>query len=331
VAVVGALCLLVAPGAGAATASTTSVVCAPSPVRPGAPTTCKAIVTGPVHPTGSVSFAGNSSGAFTPGTCTLSPLGGNQAGCTVTYVPGTAATGPQQVYANYSGDEGVAPSHGSTTVDVETGAAPPPGTAISCAPSSLGVFQPTVCTATVTGATPHPTGTVSFESGDARDTFTPPTCTLVQLGGDQARCSVTYRVASRSSATRRVTGAYSGDATHAPTTGSTFVEHHVLSDTKVTCSPTSVAVGSPTTCTATVLGLDGSGTPTGQVVFNRNSSGSFSAGACPLVAGPGASASCSVTYTPAAVETGAHAIYANYPGDFQHTPSNWSTSIAVTP
>lgn len=327
----GVLCLVAGPSAGAATAtSTTTVVCAPSPVRPGAPTTCAATVTGPVHPTGTVSFAGNSSGTFTPVTCTLSQLGGNQARCTVAYVP-AAATGPQRIYANFSGDTGIAPSHGSSTVDVELGSTPAPGIVVACSPASIGVSETTVCTATVTGGTPHPTGTVSFESGDPRDTFSPMVCTLMQSGGTQARCSVTYGSVPFESGTRKIIGSYSGDATNAPARGSTVVEHNVTSAASVACAPTSVAVGSPTTCTATVAGVDGSGTPTGQVAFGQNSSGSLSAAGCTLVAGPGATASCSVTYTPGAVGTGSHVIYVNYLGDVQHLPDYGSTGIAVTP
>ncbi|MEA2302357.1 MAG: hypothetical protein QOE44_2892, partial [Solirubrobacteraceae bacterium] len=173
---------------------------------------------------------------------------------------------------------------------------------VSCSPASIGVSETTVCTATVTGGTPHPTGTVSFQSGDPRDTFAPMVCTLTQLGGTQARCSVTYGSVPFESGTRKITGSYSGDATNSPARGSTLVEHDVTSAASVACTPTSVAVGSPTTCTATVAGVDGSGTPTGQVVFSQNSSGSLSATACTLVAHPGATAACSVTYTPAAFQ-----------------------------
>ena len=98
--------------------------------------------------------------------------------------------------------------------------------------------------------------------------------------------------------------------------------------TTVGCSPDRVAVGRPTTCTATVTDTS-AGTvsaPTGTAQWSQsNSPGSFSDSACTLSqTGPGV-AGCSVTYTPSAIETVAPTIFALYPGDSKHAGNNFST------
>jgi hypothetical protein len=65
------------------------------------------------------------------------------------------------------------------------------------------------------------------------------------------------------------------------------------------------------------------------VALARNSSGAFSATTCTLVSAGASSASCSVTYTPGAVGSGAHKIYASYAGDAGHDASTASTTINV--
>jgi hypothetical protein len=79
-----------------------------------------------------------------------------------------------------------------------------------------------------------------------------------------------------------------------------------------------------------VIGPATSAPPTGPVTFGRNSSGAFNSTACMLVAGAGGSASCSVTYTPGAVGSGAHKVYARYVGDPDHAASAGSSTIAVS-
>src|SRR5439155_494902 len=98
--------------------------------------------------------------------------------------------------------------------------------------------------------------------------------------------------------------------------------------TSVSCTPTSVPVDAPTSCTATVSDIDvgTTSTPSGTVTFGSSSSGSFSSTICTL----GASGTCSVTYTPAVVGTGAHLISADYSGDLKHAPSSGSTTVSVT-
>ena len=89
--------------------------------------------------------------------------------------------------------------------------------------------------------------------------------------------------------------------------------------TNVTCTPATVPVAGPTTCTATVTDT-GTGTPTtpqGTVTFSLENdpdgdAGTFVPLTCTLTGGSGASNSCSVSYAPTARGDGTHAIGASY-------------------
>jgi hypothetical protein len=93
--------------------------------------------------------------------------------------------------------------------------------------------------------------------------------------------------------------------------------------TSVSCSPSTVSVGSTTLCTATVASSLG-GIPDGEVVsFSSSSStGSFSNSQCYLSSG-----SCSVLYSDATA--GNPAINASYAGDANDAMSNGTTTIIV--
>ena len=95
-----------------------TVSCGPPSVRVGQSVTCNATYTGYSHPTGTVTFASNSSGTFNPVTCTLVLIGGNQARCSTTYTPRAVGTGTHKIYANYSGDALNPAAHTSTTLTV---------------------------------------------------------------------------------------------------------------------------------------------------------------------------------------------------------------------
>jgi Fibronectin type III domain len=100
----------------------------------------------------------------------------------------------------------------------------------------------------------------------------------------------------------------------------------------VSCSPTEVVVGQPTTCTATVTDTgNGQSTPTGTVRFGANptGSGSFSANSCMLHAGTGATARCAVSYTPSRRGTGSLTIAAGYAGDSTHQSSSDHAELTI--
>ena len=99
----------------------------------------------------------------------------------------------------------------------------------------------------------------------------------------------------------------------------------------VACDPSSVEVGTSTTCTATVTGES---SVAGQMVsWGNPGTGTFDSysSECTLVASPDASSdACSVTYTPLQVGAGSHSITANYLGDATHLSSTNSFSLTVT-
>jgi hypothetical protein len=109
-----------------------------------------------------------------------------------------------------------------------------------------------------------------------------------------------------------------------------------MTTTNVSCSPSTVAVGQPTTCAATVTDTGGGGqtTPTGTVSFGSSGPGAFSDSAsCRLSETSPGVASCSVTYTPGAsgTPTRSDTITATYSGDPTHKTSNGTTTVTVQP
>jgi Bacterial Ig-like domain (group 3) len=101
-------------------------------------------------------------------------------------------------------------------------------TSVSCSPATVAVGQPSTCTATVTdtdaGTSSTPTGTVSFTSSDP-GSFSGSPCTLTPTGTGTASCQVTYTPGATGTATRSetITATYSGDSTHATSSGTTTV------------------------------------------------------------------------------------------------------------
>jgi hypothetical protein len=115
-------------------------------------------------------------------------------------------------------------------------------------------------------------------------------------------------------------------------TGTISAPQHTTT-TGVTCTPSSVAVNLPTTCTASVSDISSSAkiTPTGTVRFvDIDAEGGFSGGAsCSLNAGATTGqASCSVTYTPSA--TGSRRISAGYGSDRTDAASSGTTTVTAT-
>ena len=98
--------------------------------------------------------------------------------------------------------------------------------------------------------------------------------------------------------------------------------------TVVSCTPATLAAGSPSTCTATVTDTGGGtlSAPTGSVGFTE-SGGTFTGNPCNLVAVNASSSSCQVTYTGGTL--GSRVVTANYPGG-SHTPSSATATVTVT-
>jgi hypothetical protein len=305
----------------------TTVTCTPTTARVGESTTCTATVTDTsggtaTTPTGSVSWSSDGPGGFASSSCTLDASGS----CSVTYTPSAVGDGSHAITGSYGGDATHLTSSGSDTVTVQE-AMRSTGTTVSCTPATVAVGDSTTCTATVTdtagGTGSTPTGSVTWSSDGAGD-FSSASCTLDTSGS----CSVTYTPSAIGDGSHAVTGSYGGDASHLTSSGGDTVTVTKRStETTVSCTPSTVAVDEPTTCTATVTDASGgsASTPTGSVSWSSGGAGDFSTASCTLVAG-----SCSVTYTPSAVGSGSHAVTGSYGGDETHLDSSGGDTVTVT-
>jgi hypothetical protein len=105
--------------------------------------------------------------------------------------------------------------------------------------------------------------------------------------------------------------------------------------TSVSCSPSPEYVNAPTTCTATITDTSGGTpvTPSGSVAFSGSplSGGSFGSGGTCTLGGSGASATCSLTYTPALGQESPpqDTISVSYAGDTGHSSSSGQTSLSA--
>jgi hypothetical protein len=314
-------------------------------VAVGQPATCTATVTDTEAgitstPTGTVKFESNGAGSFGHDECTLGQTSPGVARCSVTYTPSAIGSRSHTITAGYGGDATHTVSNGTAAVTVTLRSA---RTDVSCSPNPVAVGRPTTCTATVTDTSPGtpitPTGTVGFTlfSNDS-GSFNRNECTLSPTGPGVAACSVVYRPAAVGTGSHQIFVQYGGDATHAGNIlsfGDTFVTVIAprSTSTSVSCAPGAVAVGTPSTCTATVTDTAAgtASTPTGTVDFGSDGAGSFGDDQCTLT-GTGASASCSVSYTPAAsgaVRT--DTITASYGGDSLHAGSSGTAPVRVQP
>lgn len=99
--------------------------------------------------------------------------------------------------------------------------------------------------------------------------------------------------------------------------------------TAVSCTPSSVTSGSPTTCTATVTDTGGgmAATPKGTVTFTSSLAGTFSSTTCTL-SGSGTTSTCSVTFTPSS--SGKAVITGSYAATGAFTASKGKFTVTVT-
>src|SRR2546427_7246602 len=164
------------------------------------------------------------------------------------------------------------------------------------------LFRSTV-TDTVATA-PFPTGLVNFFADGAATPFT--SCSLSGSGVTES-WSVSYPPST--AGPHRIVAKYAGDGAHADSTSPpaavTATKHSTA--TSVSCTPASVPVGSPTSCTATATDATPvvATAPTVTVSF-ANSGGTFSASSCTLgnantnPTTGAVSTSCAVSFTPTA-------------------------------
>jgi virginiamycin B lyase len=99
----------------------------------------------------------------------------------------------------------------------------PSATTVACVPATLTLSETTTCTAFVSrtagGGARAASGEVAFSSTGAGSFSPVARCALVATGARESACQLTYTPSAAGIQT--ITGAYSGDTTHAPSEGGT--------------------------------------------------------------------------------------------------------------
>lgn len=282
-----------------AVASTTTLTSTPNPAADGQLVTVAATVTSAVSATGKVTFY---DGSTSLGTSTLNGTG------VASIATSALASGSHSLTAQYNGDAG----HSVSTSNVITQVVLGSKTAATALTSSLNpapVGQSVTFTATVSGKSGTPSGTVAFADGT----------TALGSGGLNASGIATFTTSSLIVASHSITAQYGGDTTYAPGTPATLTQIISLnpSTTALTASASSAISGQAITLTAAVANMSGP-TPTGSITFKDGSSALSTATLDPTG---------KVTYTTSSLAVGTHSISAVYSGDAGNTAS---TSPAVT-
>jgi uncharacterized repeat protein (TIGR03803 family) len=189
-------------GGGGPVATTTTLVGNPNPVTIGTNLVLAATVkksSGTGTPTGSV--------AFKFSTTTLATVNLNGSGVADYTIPTSGLpAGSYPLTAAYSGDTADSASSGGTTVVVKAATS---ATTLVITPNPQKIGSPVTFKATVTGAGPTPTGSVTFEiDGNALSTAT--------LSGGVA--SATFPTTGLPAGTYSLTAVYGGDTAHAGST-----------------------------------------------------------------------------------------------------------------
>ncbi|MDA4121803.1 MAG: hypothetical protein OK456_01330 [Thaumarchaeota archaeon] len=171
--------------------ASTAVTCA-TPFVAASSSKCTATVTGN-NSTGIVAWSANSTGTFSPPTCTLS-----SGHCSVLFTPSSSATA--NVTGSYGGDPSNPSTAGSALLKV---AKATPQVNVNCVPSPVPTGSESTCTVTVTGASPA--GTITWASSGIAAFSPESTCTL-----STGSCAVAYTPTSTTSPIS-ITALYSGD------------------------------------------------------------------------------------------------------------------------
>jgi hypothetical protein len=278
--------------------STTTVSSSSNPSTLGAPVTYTATVTGSgATPTGNVTFK---DGTTVIGTGTLN--GGGLA----TLVSGSLGAGNHSITATYIGDSNYTGSTSSTLTQTVGQGTSTMTLSSSANPSASG--SPVTFTATVSGASAVPTGTVTFKDGLT-------TIGTSALNGTGQAALVTSALVLGN---HSITALYGGDTNFTSSSSSALAQVTVstASTTALTATPNPAASGAAVTFAATVTGSGG--TATGSVTFKD---GATTLGTVPL---DGTGHASLMTNT---LASGAHSITAAYGGD---ATFGASTSAAVS-
>jgi hypothetical protein len=185
-------------------------------------------------------------------------------------------------------------------------------TSVSAKPSTAYVGAGVTLSATVKSSGSTPTGTIAFSAGSKK------LCSA-KLSHSAAHCTAKFAAAG----TYTVKGTYSGDSTHAGSSGTARVTVKkagpAATTTAVTVSSHTPYPGQAVTLAATVTSAGAA--PTGKVTFS-DAAGTLCDGT--LAAGK---ASCTYTWT---ATGGAYTVTGTYSGDSSHTGSNGTAAGTVT-
>ncbi len=280
--------------------SAVNVASSQNPSTVGQSVTFTATVSGGSStPTGTVGFV--------DGTTTLCSAVTLSSSGVATCTTSALTAGTHTITANYSGDSSHASASSSVTQTVNKLAS---NVAVGSTPNPSTSGQTVTITATVTGSSGTPTGTVNFLDG------TTALCSSVALSGaGTATCSTS----SLSTGAHTINVNYSGNTTYSTGTGSATQNVGVAaSSTSVVSSVNPSLAGQSVTFTATVSASGA--TPTGTVTFSDGATA-----VCSAVALASGSAACTTT----ALAAGAHTITATYSGSGTYGGSSGTVSQTV--
>lgn len=226
------------------------------------------------------------------------------------------------VTASYGGNTNNLPSSGAFTLSVTVRTSK---TTVSCSPTSavFGSTKVITCKAKVSGYSPTGSVTWSQSGGTGSVNFVFATCSL-----SKGACSVTMTGASGGTVT--VLAVYSGDPNNAGGTSNAakLTIKPAKTSLSVTCTSSSVVVGSSASCTATLTGY--ASLVAGETVTWSQSAGSgkvsFSSSSsttCTLSAG----GTCLVALTGA--REGSVTLKAVYGGDPDNQGSSRTAKLAI--
>ncbi|HEY7427336.1 MAG TPA: Ig-like domain repeat protein [Gemmataceae bacterium] len=265
----------------------TSVTSSNDPALPGQPVTFTASVFAAYGtPTGTVTFE---DGSTVLGTATL------DANDNATFTTSSLTAGSHAITAVYGGDDNFTGSSGTLTQVISQETISSMSLSSSANPATPN--QSVTFTATVSGNSGTPTGTVTFEDGDTVLGTAP-----LNSG------SAALTVSALALGSQDIIALYSGDTTYASNAASLTQTVNLASTAvfSVTSSANPSQSGQTVTFAASVLHPNSSGTPTGSVTFYANNT----------VLGTGTlNAGGAATFTTSTLPSGNYTIEAVYGGD----------------
>lgn len=309
----------VASSSGSAThvvdkaATSTSLLCSPTPAQVGTAVSCTVTVSvtapGSGVPTGTVALTVDGAGTGSP--AALSATG------TATLTLPALAVGTHPVSVSYAGDAGTTgSSSGDVTVEIVAVPVLTTSTGVVCSPTAPVHGQAVSCTVTVTDAAASaPTGTVAV-TVDGQPLGTPRALVGGSTTVDPGLLAVGHHSVAAS-----FTG--SAGAGLADSSGSAGIDvGQATTATTIDCTPATPVFGQQVSCALTVaVQTPGAGTPTGTVGLDVDGT----------VLGPALAldASGHATSSSLTLPVGSHTVRATYSGDASTSTSVASTTVAV--